>query len=145
MSRFTPQDPDFAARVTASFDQQAVMHSLGAAIDKVEAGSVAISMPHASAYTQQDGFLHAGIVSTVLDSACGYAAFSLMAAAARVLTIEFKINLLRPASAAHYLFEAHVTKAGRSVSVCDGTAWGLAGDERKALATMTCTLMTLLP
>ncbi|MDN5873114.1 MAG: PaaI family thioesterase [Sinobacteraceae bacterium] len=143
MTPYTPQDPDFATRVRDSFAKQAVMQSLGAEIAALEAGAITLSMAHAPAYTQQDGFMHAGIISTVLDSACGYAAFTLMPADARVLTIEFKINLLRPANAERYSFEARVTKAGRSITVCDGTAYGLNGGERKAIATMTGTLMAI--
>lgn len=138
-------DADFAARVRASFDRQAVMHTLGAALAEVEAGRVVITMAHRPELTQQHGFLHAGIVSTALDSACGYAAFSLMPADAAVLTIEFKINLLAPARGPEFRFEGQVAKAGRTISVVDGRAWQADGAGEPALvATMTATVMTVL-
>ena len=84
-----------------------------------------MEMPYHADFTQQHGFLHAGIVSTALDSACGYAAFSLMAADAAVLTIEFKINLLSPARGARFIFRAEVTKPGRTISVSDGRAYAV--------------------
>ena len=140
-----PADADFAQRVRASFARQAVMQTLSATLDQVDAGKVVIGMPHSAAFTQQHGFLHAGIVATVLDSACGYAAFSLMPVDAAVLTIEFKVNLLRPARGAHLRCVGQVTKAGRSVSVVDGQAWqpGPSGDD-ELVATMTATVMTVI-
>ena len=78
-------------------------------------------MAHRRHVTQQHGFLHAGIVATALDSACGYAAFTLMPADAAVLTVEFKINLLAPARGPQFRFEGRVTKAGRTISVVEGT------------------------
>jgi uncharacterized protein (TIGR00369 family) len=142
-----PADPDFAARVSASFERQAVMRTLGAELALVEPGRVVIEMAHRPELTQQHGFLHAGIVSTALDSACGYAAFSLMPAEAAVLTIEFKVNLLAPARGPRFRFEGRVAKAGRTISVVEGQAWQL--DERGVasetpVATMTATVMTVL-
>src|SRR5207248_2185812 len=92
-----PQDPDFKARVRASFGRQKVMDTIGARLKRVGAGEVAIELPYRDDLTQQHGFVHAGIVTTIADSACGYAAFSLMPRDAAVLTIEFKVNLLSPA------------------------------------------------
>jgi len=101
-------------------------------------------MAHRPEMCQQHGFLHAGIVSTALDSACGYAAFSLMPPDAAVLTIEFKVNLLAPARGPDFHFEARVTKAGRTISVVDGQAWQIAaGGDRTCIATMTATVMTV--
>jgi uncharacterized protein (TIGR00369 family) len=145
MPRLTPTDADFAARVRASFGRQAVMATLGAALEAVEAGRVVIAMAHRPQLTQQHGFLHAGIVSTALDSACGYAAFSLMPADAAVLTIEFKVNLLAPARGPQFRFEGQVTKAGRTISVVDGRAYQHDGaGEPVLIATMTATVMTVL-
>jgi uncharacterized protein (TIGR00369 family) len=145
MPRLTPTDADFAARVRASFGRQAVMATLGAALEAVEAGRVVIAMAHRPQLTQQHGFLHAGIVSTALDSACGYAAFSLMPADAAVLTIEFKVNLLAPARGPQFRFEGQVTKAGRTISVVDGRAYQHdGGGEPVLIATMTATVMTVL-
>lgn len=144
--QLVPADADFAARVRDSFSRQAVMDTLGAHVAEVAAGRVVIEMAHRPQLTQQHGFLHAGIVGTALDSACGYAAFSLMPADAAVLTIEFKVNLLAPARGPHFRFEGQVAKAGRTISVVDGRAWQHdgAGGEATLVATMTATVMTVL-
>ena len=91
---FETKDADYAARVRASFDRQGAMQTIGASLTKIEPGVVWIEMPWARTLTQQHGFLHAGMVATALDSACGYCAFTLMPADAAILTIEYKINLL---------------------------------------------------
>lgn len=141
----TPSDPGYLARVRDSFSRQQVMHTLGATLDVVEPGHVVITMHHRDAFTQQHGFLHAGIVSTGLDSACGYAAFSLMPADAAVLTVEFKVNLLAPARGPWFRFEGRVVKAGRAISVVDGRALQHepGSDQQIAVATMTATVMTV--
>ena len=100
-------------------------------------------MPYAAAYAQQHGFIHAGIITTGLDTACGYAAFSLMPDDAAVLTIEFKTNLIAPARGDHFLFRACVLKPGRTISVCDAQAFAVEGGNEKLVATMTGTLMAL--
>jgi uncharacterized protein (TIGR00369 family) len=144
MTHPIPADPGYLARVRASFAKQAVMHTLGAALDTIEPGRVVIVMPHKPELSQQHGFLHAGIVSTGLDSACGYAAYSLMPADAAVLTIEFKVNLLAPARGPWFRFEGQVTKAGRTISVVEGRAWQHeAGGADALCATMTATVMTV--
>jgi len=147
MSEPTPADPGFADRVRASFARQAAMATLGAQLEAVEPGRVVIGMAYRSELTQQHGFIHAGIVATALDSACGYAASTLMPADAAVLTIEFKVNLLAPALGPWLHFEGLVTKAGRTITVADGRAWQSAsGAERsgaKLVATMTATIMTV--
>jgi uncharacterized protein (TIGR00369 family) len=100
-------------------------------------------MPYASEYTQQHGFIHAGIITTALDSACGYAAFSLMPANAAVLTVEFKTNLIAPARGEYFLFRARVVKPGRTITVCDAQAYAVDAEKEKLVATMTGTLMAL--
>lgn len=140
-----PADPGYVRRVHDSFASQAVMRTIGASLESVEPGHVEIVMPHRSELAQQHGFVHAGIVSTALDSACGYAAFSLMPADAAVLTIEFKVNLLAPARGPWFRFEGRVTKAGRTISVVDGKAWQHEpGGPESLCATMTATVMTVL-
>ena|SRR6187399_1265439 len=99
-------DPDYEERVRASFARQAAMATIGAELTLVTPGIVEIETPFSAALTQQHGFLHAGVISTALDSACGYAAFSLMPEQASVLTIEFKVNLLAPAGASVSCFAA---------------------------------------
>jgi uncharacterized protein (TIGR00369 family) len=141
---FQPKDPNFADRVRASFARQRMMQTLGVEITRLAPGEIELAMPYEAAFTQQHGFIHAGIMATVLDSACGYAAFSLMPTDAAVLTVEFKTNLLAPAKGERFLFRAHVVKPGRTLTVCDGQAFALENlaDER-LVATMNATLMAL--
>ncbi len=137
-------DSDFEARVRDSFARQKVMETLNAELTRVTPGVVEIEMPFNEALTQQHGFLHAGIVSAALDSACGYAAFSLMPADAAVLTIEFKVNLLAPGKGERFLFRGSVTKPGRTIMVADGQAYAYGPEgEAKLIATMTGTIMTV--
>ena len=144
MTQRPPADPGFRQRLHDSFARQGVMQTLGARLEVVEAGRVVIVMAHKTELTQQHGFLHAGIVSTALDSACGYAAFSLMPADAAVLTIEFKVNLLAPARGPWFRIEGLVVKAGRTISVAEGKAWQHEGGGAETLcATMTATIMTV--
>lgn len=136
---------NFEERVRASFARQQVMTTIGATLTTVSPGIVEIEMPFCGTLTQQHGFLHAGIISTALDSACGYAGYSLMPEDAAVLTIEFKINLLAPGRGERFLFRGSVTKPGRTIIVADGQAYAFADDgEAKLIATMTATLMTVL-
>ena len=121
------------------------MQSLGVEITRLEPGEIELAMPYQQAFTQQHGFIHAGIIATALDSACGYAAFSLMPADAAVLTVEFKTNLLAPAQGERFLFRARVVKPGRTLTVCDAQALALTGgDDGRLVATMTGTLMALV-
>lgn len=140
---FEPRDPDYIQRVHASFNRQAAMRTLGARLAAVRPGQVEITLPWAEPLTQQHGFLHAGMVSTALDSACGYAGFSLMPVEAAVLTIEFKINLLAPAKGEHFRMVGSVIKPGRTVTVCEGHAYAIDGGQEKLIATMGCTLMAV--
>ena len=140
---FTAKNPDFKQRVQLSFVRQQAMTTLGASIMTIEAGKVSIRMPYSEALTQQHGFIHAGIISTILDSACGYAAFSLMPKNAAVLTIEYKINLLSPAKGEWFEAIGVVKKPGRNVTVADGEVYAHDGDERKLVASMVGTLMSI--
>jgi len=134
----------FEERVRASFARQPVMRTIGAELTRVTRGIVEIEMPYSAELTQQHGFLHAGVISTALDSACGYAAFSMMPEDAAVLTIEFKVNLLAPGKGERFLFRGSVTKPGRTIIVADGQAYAFAADgEAKLIATMTGTMMTI--
>ena len=140
---FQPKDPDFRERVRASFARQQVMATLGIELVHLEPGEIHLTMPPNPAYTQQHGFMHAGIITTALDSACGYAAFSLMPAEAAVLTVEFKTNLLAPAKGERFIFRGHVVKPGRTLTICEARALALEGQEEKLVATMTGTLMAV--
>ena len=141
-----PADAGFEARTRDSYARQPAMATLGATLASVEPGRVVITMAHRDTLTQQHGYLHAGMLSAALDSACGYAAFSLMPADAAVLTIEFKINLLAPALGPLFRLEGQVLKAGRTISVVEGRAFqhGPDGANDKLVATMNATVMTVL-
>jgi uncharacterized protein (TIGR00369 family) len=141
--RFEPKDPDYAQRVRASFARQGAMATIGATLAAVEPGRVVIELPWARELTQQHGFLHAGMVATAMDTACGYAGFSLMPADAAVLTIEYKINLLAPAKGQRFRMEADVVKPGRTISVVEGIAYAIDEGREKVIATMNATLMAV--
>ena len=139
------QDPGYEQRTRDSFARQPAMVTLGVTLESVEPGRVVLVMPHQGSLTQQHGFLHAGIVSAALDTACGYAAFSLMPDDAAVLTIEFKVNLLAPARGPLFRFEGTVIKPGRTITVVEAraTQHGADGADSKLVATMTATIMTV--
>ena len=137
---FTPSNAEFEQRVKDSFALQSAMNTLGATLTRVLPGEVSISMPYNGELAQQHGFIHAGIISTILDSACGYAAFSLMPENAAVLTIEFKINLLSPAKGDWFEAIGRVKKPGRSVSVAEGEVFAHEGENRKLVASMVGTM-----
>ncbi len=143
MNKFEPKDSNFKERVKSSFDRQQCMATLGIEISKIEPGAIELIMPYAEPYTQQHGFIHAGIMSTAMDSACGYAAFSLMPLEAAVLTVEYKINFLAPARGEDFIFRAEVVKPGRTLTLCEARAYAIAAGEEKLIATMSGTMMAL--
>jgi uncharacterized protein (TIGR00369 family) len=141
--RLVPQDPAFAERVRASFAKQGAMATIAATLEEIAPGRAVVALPWQAALTQQHGFLHAGMVATALDSACGYAASSLMAADAGVLTIEYKINLLAPAQGERFRMEGVVLKPGRTITVAEGRAYAIHEGREKLVATMVATLMAI--
>jgi uncharacterized protein (TIGR00369 family) len=143
MSQFTPRDPQFEARVRESFARQQVMTTIGATIASVAPGEVEIQTPFRSDLTQQHGFLHAGIVTTIVDSACGYAALSLMPEQVGVLTIEYKVNFLAPAAGEFFVARGRVTKPGRNVTVCTGDVFAVQEGRETLIATMLTTMMVV--
>ena len=142
-STFVPQDPDFETRVRLSFGEQRVMATIGASLSVVEPGAVDVVMPFREDLTQQDGFVHAGIVAAIADSACGYAAHSLMPRTARVLSIEFKLNLLSPAVGERLEARGRVLRAGKTITVCRADVFAISDTSEKLVATMTGTMMTV--
>jgi uncharacterized protein (TIGR00369 family) len=138
-----PQDPAFESRVRASFAKQAFMTTIGARLSRVAPGEVEIELATRDDLTQQHGFLHAGVVASAADSACGYAALSLMPAGAAVLSVEFKINMLAPAAGDRIVARAHVIRAGRTVTVCWADVAAFTGGEERLVATMVATMMTV--
>lgn len=142
---FEAKDPKFTTRVQESFDKQKLMHTMGARVAFIEAGYVVLEMPFSEKFTQQHGFLHAGAVTTMMDSAAGYAAFSLMPLQAEVLTIEFKTNLMSPARGESFRFEGAVIKPGRTITFCEAVAYAIdASGSEKKIATMNATMMSVM-
>ncbi len=145
MPRFEPKNPDYRKVATATFEQQRAMRTLGIAILRLEPGEVDLSMPYSADWTQQNGFVHAGIITAGLDTACGIAAFTLMPPGSDILTVEFKTNLLAPAKGERFVFRACVVKPGRTLTVCEARAFALTHKAESLIATMTGTLMALTP
>ncbi len=139
--KFEPKDKNFVEKVKKSFAAQTVMDFLGAELTKIEAGLVEIKLPYRKDLTQQNGFLHAGIITTIADSACGYAAFSLMPENSDVLSIEFKVNLLSPAIGDHFIAEGKVIRAGKTITVVEGNVYAVSDEKRKHVSTMIGTMM----
>ena len=140
---FVPSDPAFAARVRDSFARQRIMQTLGVTMTALAPGRCELAMPSAAAFTQQHGFLHAGIVTTVADSAAGYAAFTLMPAGSSVLTVEFKQNLLAPAAGEVLVARATVIRPGRQLTVVQCQTVMQAGAAEKPVALMQATMICL--
>ena len=137
-TRFEPRDAEFESRIRKSFSEQRVMSLLAAELKAVEPGVVEIELATRDDLTQQDGFMHAGIVTTVLDSACGYAAYTLMPANSSVLSVEFKVNLLAPAKGDRIAVRAEVKRPGRTLTVCTADAFSDGNICATMLATMIC-------
>jgi uncharacterized protein (TIGR00369 family) len=148
---FEPQDPQFEERVRSSFGKQQVMDLLGATLTRVAPGETEIELGFRPDLTQQNGFLHAGIVATILDSACGYAAFTLLPEGVGVLTVEYKINLLAPARGTLFRARGQVERAGRTLTVCSGEVVAILEEEEqedrreRTIAVMLSTVMALRP
>lgn len=138
-----PQNQDFERDVRASFDRQAVMKLMGAELVHIATGEIDIELPFRVELTQQHGYLHAGVVTTLVDSACGFAAFTLMPADAAVLTVEFKVNLIAPAEGHTMVARGRVVRAGRNITVCNGEAWMRTTSGEKQVAQMLATMMTV--
>lgn len=134
---------DSEARVRASFGKQAFMALLGATISRVAPGEVDIELPWRADLVQQHGYVHAGVTSAIADSACGYAALSLMPADAAVLSVEYKVNLLAPARGVRFQARGRVVRSGRTISVVQGEvlAFDEQGQSQKVL-TMLGTMIT---
>jgi uncharacterized protein (TIGR00369 family) len=126
------------ARVRASFDRQGMMTTLGVEVTAVEPGRVEMLLRHDDRFTQQHGFLHAGAVASVLDTACGYAAYSVMPPEAAVLTVTYTINLLAPAAGERFAITGEVVRAGRTLVVCRGEAF--ADGSQRPFAVMQATM-----
>jgi len=141
--KFEPKDENFVEKVQASFSAQSMMKSIGAEISRIEAGAVDIQIPYQKDLTQQNGFVHAGIITAIADTACGYAAFTLMPKGADVLSVEFKVNLLSPAIGENFFAEGRVLRAGKTLTIVQGDVFAFSNNQRKHVATMLATMMCL--
>lgn len=142
---FTPSDPGFERRVRESFARQAFMATLGARLLGAEPGVVEIELAPRPDLTQQNGYVHAGAVTSIADSACGYAAYTLMPADSGVLSVEFKVNLLAPAVGDRLVATGRVVRAGRTLTVCQGEVVAFTGGEMRTVAVMQATMMRVDP
>ena len=144
MSQARASDPNFEARIRSSFERQGIMKTIGARLLSVAPGEVRIELPWSEAVTQQHGFVHAGILSTIADNACGYAAYTLMPAGSDVLGVENKINFLAPARGERFVSVGRVVKAGRTLAVCTGEVWAHENGKETLVAVMQTTMMALV-
>jgi len=141
---YQPRNPAFAEEIRRSFAKQTIMGLIGAELTRVEPGIIEITLPYRADLTQQHGYLHAGIVTTIADSACGYAAYALMPPNSEVLSVEFKVNLLRPAKGAMFLASAEVVKSGKTLTVVRADVFALdKTGARELIATMLGTMICL--
>lgn len=142
-ARMQAVDPDFVSRVRGSFGRQRAMALIGASLTLVESGHVEIELPYREDLTQQKGYVHGGIVGMIADSACGYAAYTLMPATSSLVTVEYKINLLAPALGESLLARGEVIKPGRTLSVTRAEVYARQGGKTVQVAAMQQTLMML--
>jgi uncharacterized protein (TIGR00369 family) len=142
-TKFEPKNPNYEQRAREAFARQGIMQTIGASISKCAPGSFEITLPYDDRLSQQHGFLHGGIVATILDSACGFAAFTLMAEDAEILSIEFKTNFLAPAHGDTFFARGQVVKPGRTITVAEAELYAVENSSEKMVATMHGTLMTV--
>lgn len=143
MATFQPGDPAYDLRVRASFERQSMMRMLGASLERVAPGEVDIRLGFRADLTQQHGFLHAGVLTSIADSACGYAALTLTPKDAAVLTVEFKVNLMAPGAGEAFVARGRVLKAGRTLTTCSADVFAVDGGDEKHVFTMLGTVMTV--
>jgi uncharacterized protein (TIGR00369 family) len=144
VTAFQVQDPDFESRVRRTFAAQAALATFGITLAKIEPGTLELRMLYDAKFSQQNDFLHGGVVSAGLDTACGLASYTLMPAHADILTVEFKINLLAPAKGQTFRFVGNVVKPGRTLVVSEGHAYAIDDGRDKLIATMSATMMTMV-
>lgn len=140
---YAPRNPDWEATVRSSFARQKVMNLIGAELGTLAPGHCEIRLPYRDDLTQQNGFFHAGITGAIVDSAGGYAGYTLMPAGSDVLTVEFKLNLLAPADGDILVAEGQVLKSGRNLVITRGEVYAIRNGKAVHCATMQQTLMTM--
>src|SRR3990172_8849333 len=143
MAQQAVQDSNYEQRVRDSFARQQFMTTLGATLGRVEPGEVLIAVPFSAPLTQQHGFLHAGVVAAVIDSACGYAALTLMEPGVGVMSVEFKVNLLQPAVGNRFVAIGRVVRAGRTITACQGELRAVQDDGEIMVAMLQGTMMAI--
>jgi uncharacterized protein (TIGR00369 family) len=141
VNEFKPIDPNYEARIRSSFEKQGVMKTIGASLIKIAPGEVVIEFSHDPSLTQQHGYIHAGVVTTVVDTACGYAAHTLMPAGSEVLSIEYKVNFMSPARGETFKGIGKVLRSGRTITVCSGDVVALENGKERVVATMLATMI----
>lgn len=145
MATFHAQDPNFEAAVRESFERLTLMQTIGARLLRVAPGEVEIDLPFRDDLTQHHGLLAAAVLTAIVDTACGYAAMSLMPAGASVLTVEYKANFVSPARGERLIARSRVVKAGQTLSICSGDVFAQVSGEEKLVATMLATIMLVRP
>jgi uncharacterized protein (TIGR00369 family) len=142
-SRFTASDAEYESRIRESFSRQGMMKHLGATLAELGPGHAEIRAPFRAELAQQHDYFHAGVSGTIADSACGYAAFTLMPADSSVLTVEYKMNLLAPADGEELIARAKVLRSGKTLKICAADVHVLKGGSEVYCATMLATIMCL--
>jgi uncharacterized protein (TIGR00369 family) len=140
---FQPADAEYARRIQESFDRQGLMQHLGARLAQLKPGLVEIQVPFRHELTQQHGYFHGGVSGAIADTACGYAAYTLMPADSTVLTVEFKMNLLAPAEGEQLVARARVVRSGRTLKICAADVYARKSDAEVHCATLLATIMCL--
>jgi uncharacterized protein (TIGR00369 family) len=139
-----PLDPELEARVRASIARQTMLTTIGVTVERLGSGYCELGLARRADLTQQHGFIHAGAITTIADSACGYAAYTLMPPDRDVLTVDFTVNLIAPASHPKFVAAGHVIRSGRTITICRGEVYGVAEDgQRTAIALIQATMMAV--
>lgn len=140
---FQPQNPAYEARVRDSFSRQPFMEQIGASLEVIEPGYVEVHLPYSKKLTQQHGFIHGGALATIADSAAGYAAFTLVPADASILTVEYKLNIMRPGQGEKMIAKGKVIKPGRNLTIVDSDVYAVRDGEEVMCVASIQTLMAL--
>ena len=141
MNKHTPTDINYEKRIKAGFEKQPIMKLLNATLLKIAPGVVSIELPFNKTLTLPHGFIHAGIITTIIDNACGFAAYTLIPANSEVLAVEFKINFISPAVGEKFIANGKVLKSGKIISVCSGEVTAIQNGQEKVVAAMQTTMI----
>ncbi len=143
MAEFEARDPAFEERVRENFATQTALALIGATLELVAPGEVVIAMPFREDLVQQHGFVHGGIITTIIDTACGLAAHTILPEGGKAISVEFKVNFLRPAAGERFTAIGKVIKAGKTLTVTQGEVYAWQDGGEKLIVTMTQTVMRL--